>query len=210
MKLKKLQRTRDLCIWHDGFSIANHGHLMMSICTDDEYLNVFRKKVEIQRKVEKPVMYLLARCPADDSQLTCSNTRMEDMIDLSNSLTVRNDINIYDKRRFFKGDGPACQHEAGQQKGGSFFGWFCSFDIVRCTDLAYTLNTSMTYFRDCIRKVLATNSATDRSKNFCTKIFNNLQKHQIIEELKASDVKFTCTETKRSLQTKLEKEAKDN
>ena len=56
----------------------------------------------------------------------------------------------------------------------------------------------MTYFQDCIRKVLATNSATDRSRNFCTKTFNNLQKHQIIDELNARDVKFTFAATKKS------------
>ena len=62
----------------------------------------------------------------------------------------------------------------------------------------------MTYFQDCIRKVLATNSFTDRSKNFSTKIFNNIQKHQITNALHSRDVKFTCTVTKKSLQTKLE------
>ena len=132
---QKLQRTRHLSTWHDGSSIANHGHLMIMVnvvddpaifYTDDEYLNTFREKVNIQREVEKPVMYLLARCRADDSQFMYSNTRMEDMIDLSNSLTVKDDINIYDKCRFFKGDGPACQHEAGQQKGGHFF-WLVLF-----------------------------------------------------------------------------------
>ena len=73
--------------------------------------NTFRKKVDIQREAEKPVMYLLHRCPADDSQLMHSNTRMEDITDLSNSITVKDDINIYDEFRFLKGDGPACQHE---------------------------------------------------------------------------------------------------
>ena len=66
-------------------------------------------------------MYLLARCPADDSQLMYSNTRMEVMIDLSNSLKVWDDINIYDQCHFFKGDGSVCQHEAGQQKEGRLF-----------------------------------------------------------------------------------------
>ena len=70
--------------------------------TDDDYLNMFSEKVNIQREVEKPVMYLLARCAADDSQLMYSNTRMEDVIDLSNSLIVRDDINIYGKCCFFK------------------------------------------------------------------------------------------------------------
>ena len=100
LRLKKLQRTRHLCIWHNGSSIANHGHLMIMVnviydpaifYTGDEYLSRFREKANIQREVEKPVMYLLARCPADDSQLIHSNTRMEDMIDLSNSLTVRDE-----------------------------------------------------------------------------------------------------------------------
>ena len=129
-KVLELQRTRQLFIWHDSSSIANHGHLMIMVnviydpaifYTNDEYVNRFREKVNIQRKVEKPVMYLLARYLADNSQLMYSNTRMEDTIDLSNSLTVRDNINIYDKCRFFKGDGPACQHEAGQQKRGRFF-----------------------------------------------------------------------------------------
>ena len=61
MKLKKLQRTRHLCIWQDCSSIASHGHLMIMVnilydpaifYTDDEYLNVFRGKVNIQREVE--------------------------------------------------------------------------------------------------------------------------------------------------------------
>ena len=66
----------------------------------------------------------------------------------------------------------------------------------------------MTYFQDRTRKVLATNSAIHRSKNLCTKIFNNLQKHQIIDELHARDVKFTCIATKMLLQTQLGQEVK--
>ena len=55
LKLKKLQRTRHLCIWYDGSSIANHGHWMIMVnviydpaifYTDDEYLNTFREKVK--------------------------------------------------------------------------------------------------------------------------------------------------------------------
>ena len=31
LKLKKLQRSRHLCVWHDGSSIANLGHLMIMV-----------------------------------------------------------------------------------------------------------------------------------------------------------------------------------
>ena len=95
LKLKKLKCMRHLCTWHDGSSIANHGHLMIMVnviyeptifYTNDEYPSVFKEKVDIQREVVKSVLYLLASCPADDTQLMYNNTRMENIIDLSNSL----------------------------------------------------------------------------------------------------------------------------
>ena len=59
------------------------------------------------------------------------------------------------------------------------------------------------------KKSISNKFSTGRSKNFCTKIFNKLQKHQIIDELHARDLKFTCAATKKSLQTKLEQKVED-
>lgn len=67
--------------------------------------------------VEKPELYLLARCPSNDQQILYCDTRMEDVLDLKTPVTTENGINITDVMRFFKGDGPASQFEAGQQKG---------------------------------------------------------------------------------------------
>ena len=45
-QLKTFQRTRHISCWHDGSSISNHGHLLVTVCTvydpalfytDDEY-----------------------------------------------------------------------------------------------------------------------------------------------------------------------------
>lgn len=47
-----------------------------------------------RREAQKPVIYLLARCPIDNSPLVYSNTRMENMIHLSNSITGKYCINI--------------------------------------------------------------------------------------------------------------------
>ena len=75
--------------------------------TNDEYLSVPKEKVDIQREVVKSVLYLLASCPADDSELMWGNTRMENKIDLSNFFRVTEDINTYKGCCFFKGGGVA-------------------------------------------------------------------------------------------------------
>ena len=115
-------------------------------------------------------------------------------MEISGSVTIRYNISIYyicDQCHIFKGNDPVYQLEAPNQKGGSFFILICLhqkggsylmlyFYINRRIDLPYTLNTLMQYFQNCMKKVSTTNSATDRSKTFCIKIFENLQKHQII------------------------------
>ena len=48
--------------------------------------------------------------------------------------------------RAFKGDNPACQFEAGQQKNGDYFCWQCPLNAKMTPNLVYTLsqpNTSL-------------------------------------------------------------------
>jgi len=57
----------------------------------------------VQAKVEKPVTYLLARCPASSLQLCYSDIRLHD-IQRWNSTDVDVDgIKITDNLRYFKG-----------------------------------------------------------------------------------------------------------
>ena len=91
------------------------------------------RKVNIQAVVEKPKLYMLARCPATDEQLSYVGTRVEDLVDLTDSIVIHG-IPISDSMRFFKGDGPACQFEAGQQKGGHYKCWGCSVNVNNSHD----------------------------------------------------------------------------
>lgn len=125
-RLMKLERTRHFIFWHDGSTISNHGHLLMMVTclydqaihlNDDQYEKKYGVKCSVQSMVEKPELYLLARCPSNDQQILYCDTRMEDVLDLKTPVTTENGINITDVMRFFKGDGPASQFEAGQQKG---------------------------------------------------------------------------------------------
>ena len=72
-----------------------------------EYAEIYKNKINIQVEVEKPLIYLIARCPPTDDQIKYSSTRMEDIKELQ--IKVSTDIcEINDVLRFFHGDGPAC------------------------------------------------------------------------------------------------------
>ena len=62
-KIKQINRTRHLMVWHDGSSLANHGHLLITVniaydnamfYSNEEYTALTGEKVDIQTEVEKP------------------------------------------------------------------------------------------------------------------------------------------------------------
>ena len=57
----------------------------------------------MQENVEKPRVYLLARCPSTDLQLAYTGTRLEDIEGLREAIYVNDEIPIRDVMRFFKG-----------------------------------------------------------------------------------------------------------
>ena len=65
-------------------------------------VNILGSQLKVQSQIEKPELYLLARCQSNDKQIMYSDTRMEDVVELSKPLPV-DEIMIYDKLRFFKG-----------------------------------------------------------------------------------------------------------
>ena len=71
--------------------------------------------------VEKPKIYILARCPSNNQQILYSEERYEDLVESKAPLKVNGDLNINDTLRVFKGDKPATQFEAKQQKGGNYY-----------------------------------------------------------------------------------------
>ena len=87
-RFRKFNTTRNLQFWHDGSSISNHSHLLMTVntlydktihMTDQEYEEKHKRKVDVQSEIEKPYIYILARCPGDDHQLMYSDCRNEDI-----------------------------------------------------------------------------------------------------------------------------------
>lgn len=140
-KLKALERSRDLLVWHDHSTVANHGHLVFMVSavydpalyyTSDEFYKSSGIQVNVQAEVERPEIYIVGRCRSTDiEQLAYCETRCECLQGLTEKLELSSGIEISDVMRFFKGDGPAVAFEAGQQKGGYYFCSTCGMHATR-------------------------------------------------------------------------------
>lgn len=119
--------TRHLKIWHDHSDILNHTYISImvstlydtaSFITDEEYRDKYpeRPPADVQAMVEKPFLYVLGQSSSSDvDQLSYIPVRVDELQNLkAQSGEVRYVM------RFFSGDGPARQFEAGHQRGGNF------------------------------------------------------------------------------------------
>ena len=110
--------------------------------TSSEYSILFGSTVNVQREVEFPEVYIVARCGSNDEQLAYITTRLEDLHDLKNGLNLGELDDMYqgivlsDIMRFFHGDGPAVALEAGHQKGGHYFCPSCNIHACQTDDIA--------------------------------------------------------------------------
>ena len=71
-------------------------------------------------------MCLLACCLSNDQQILYTEKCLQDILNLNLTITFSKYIAIKDELRISKGDKPAAQFEAGQQKGGNLFYFSCS------------------------------------------------------------------------------------
>uniref|UniRef100_A0A7M6DRJ9 Uncharacterized protein n=1 Tax=Clytia hemisphaerica TaxID=252671 RepID=A0A7M6DRJ9_9CNID len=204
--LKRFHRHRTIMCWHDTSGIINSSHFLVMFSTvydaalfltDDEFFEIAGYRVSVQAMVEKPVTYILARCPASALQLCYGNERLEDYIRINNQPYIfSNGISFKDKMRFFKGDAPACQLEAGQQKGGNHFCWHCPMKASRGKDLAHLLNCERQTVQERIDKLTMTHYGRQSIVNGIVNPAERITKPDIIGELHEREVKFTKGENK--------------
>ena len=94
--------------------------------------------INIQAEVEKPYLYIIARCLSDEQQLLYVEERMNAILNLNKDLALPSSIAIHDVFRFFKCDAPACQFEAGHQKGGNYVCVACPIHCNLIYDLVHS------------------------------------------------------------------------
>ena len=206
-KLKTFQRTRYLQVWHDGSAIKNHGHILFcvnimydpaSFLTSDEYFDKTGKRVNVQRVVEMPELYLIARCRSNDEQLAYIDTRIDDLLELKNSLKLSEihekyaGIELFDQLRFFHGDGPAVSFEAGNQKGGHYFCPSCDIHQCQTDDISCSYQQKVFSYHEKQQHVLSGSSGKTNSFSSSLKIraqpFDELSVNQLESELSSRGI----------------------
>ena len=210
-RFRKFNTTSNLQFWHDGSSISNHSHLLMTVntlcdqtihMTDQEYEEKHKKKVDVQSEIEKPYIYILARCPGDDHQLMYSDCRNEDIRGLKYP-TDADGCELNDVALFFHGDGPAYQLEAGQQKHGRYPCWVCPANFDFGNDLAHMYSLPHLSLTDRMQKILQSECSETKIKEGKTQLYKNLQKHKFIDELHQRGISFWLQDKKANLEDKL-------
>ena len=214
--LKSFQRTRNIALWHDTSTIAGHSYLLMMVkClydpaifyTDKEYDDIFHKKVRVQVEVEKPLIYIIGRCPPTDDQLKYSYTRLDDLHNLKHNLSTEKG-ELKDVMRFFHGDGPASSFEIGHQKGGNYFCWDCGIYKDQSMSICQTFYSQSMDIASRMNLLSACERSQKMVKDGKLKVFENIKKGHLIDELHQRGVKFFSTQKKDVLLQKLENEVK--
>ena len=93
----------------------------------------------VQFIIEKPYVYILARCPSDDHQFLYIQERFYDILELDPKIT-HNEISIIDAMRIFEEHNPAAQSENGQQKNGDYFCWQCPLFAPLSPNVLHTMS----------------------------------------------------------------------
>ena len=208
--LKEIERTRHLMFWHDGSTISNHSHLLIMVATvydtaihytDKEYEDIHKENVNVQAIIEKPYLYILARCPSNDQQIMYCEERISDILQTKEKVTFKG-ISFSDKVRFFKGDMPASQFEAGHQKGGNYFCTGCSIKSEDVNNLKLN-NSSYISLHDRIKKVTVTSLSRLNLQKGKLKLYDCLDKADVITELHERGITFRSDAPLADLRTKL-------
>ena len=108
--------------------------------------------------------------------------------------------------RFFHGDGPACEMEAGKQKNGKYPCWICPANFNSASNLSYVLGLPHQDLQDRMQHVMKTTCSKEKIKEGRTKLYSYLKKHEIIDELHQRDIKFSIDNNKDILEEKLKSE----
>ncbi|KAK3718960.1 hypothetical protein QZH41_017573, partial [Actinostola sp. cb2023] len=217
-KLKAFERSRNLLVWHDHSTVANHGHLVFMVSavydpalylTPDEYHRLTGFTIDVQAEVERPEIYIVGRCRSTDvEQLAYCETRCECLQDLHNSIEISPGITITDTMRFFKGDGPAVAFEVGQQKGGHYFCSACGMHAILSDDLDHFFRCKHVSLSDRQNIVLNGPQGRSGSKKHMPKPFEHLKKKDIQAELRARKLLFNETNNKADYEKELKSELK--
>lgn len=147
-QLKQQCQTRYLKLWHDHSSISGHGYLLVLVSviydpaffyTTEEMKVIKGVDINVPAVLNEAEVHILGRSSSSThDQLMFIETRRECLKEIKERVTTRNGIEVDDIVRFFHGDGPAAQFEAGHKQGGTYCCVGCGADSGLFSDIAHS------------------------------------------------------------------------
>ena len=147
-QLKDMCRTRHIKMWHDHSSIAAHGYLLVLVSviydpaffyTTEKMKNLKGVDVDVPAILDEAEVHILGRSSSSTKyQLMFIETRRECLKETKEKVCTSNGVEVVDVVRFFYGDGPAAQFEAGHKQGGTYCCVGCGAESERFSDIAYS------------------------------------------------------------------------
>ena len=105
----------------------------------DEMKTLKGVDIDVPATIEKPDVHIFARSSSStEDQLLFVETRRECLKHMKETLRTTTGVEVHDVVRFFYGDGPAAQFEAGHKQGGTYSCVGCGADSGRFTVIAYS------------------------------------------------------------------------
>ena len=144
--------------------------------TNAEYENLSGIKIDIQCFIEILELYLLGRWRSNNEELGYVDTRTEYLKDFNVRLQAK-DIPIADVIRFFHGDGPAMQFEAGDEKVDHYFCPNCDISYIQTDDINHCYQLPITTLSCKQKKVIDRKYGKENSGQ--SKTFHVLKKGRI-------------------------------
>lgn len=193
---------RHLKMWHDHSDILNRSYFSVMVqclyddkiyISNDEFQAKYpeKKPIDVQSFVEKPKMHIFGQSKSTDvDQLSYCETRMNDILRLTNSTTVtENGIRIHDKLRVFVGDNPARQFEAGHQRGGNY-SCICGICVKMHTNFESTFRRETRSIKE--RVDILTRGFQGKKFDMKSNInpFQGMKKQEIEDELDQRKIKL--------------------
>lgn len=144
-QLKQMCHTRHIKMWHDHSTIAAYGYLLVLVSviydpasyTTEEMRRLKGVEVDVPSVLDQTEVHILGRSSSStQDQLMFIETRHESLKDLQEKVYKKNGDEVIDVPRFFYGDAPAAQFEAGHKQGGTYCCIGCGAKSGHFSDIA--------------------------------------------------------------------------
>ena len=189
----------------------NHGHILLTVNAIYDPAFYFTSEelngLDVQELVEKPQIFLLARCrDTTEDQLLYSETRLDDIQQFDMEITSSHNIPVKDVCRMFHGDHPAQEVECGEQNGGHYGCCGCTGASAAYIDHVASIRAPHVTLEERRKKVLAGPAGRER-RNGGVSPFQQMTKDDLIKECRGRNLP-TDGLLKPSLYSQLREELK--